>query len=79
MNMGAYFLSCFGGAKHPDDRDPRHGLLLFRAMNTGKVGIESSRSSLIMVDAIQSDPKDVHRIFRVVELIEQHESKRMMG
>lgn len=52
MNMGAYLLSCFSGAKKPDDRDPGHGPLLVGAMNPRKVGIEFSRICLVVVDAV---------------------------
>ncbi len=60
MNMGAYLLTCFSCAENPNDRDLSHGPLLFGAMNLRKLGIEFSRSSLIVVDTVQSDPKEVH-------------------
>lgn len=60
VNMGAYLLTCFSGAENPDDRDLGHGPLLVGAMDPGKLGIKRSRSCLVVVDAVQSDPKNVH-------------------
>ena len=58
--MGAYLLSCFSGAENPDDRDLRHGPLLVGAIDPEKLGIECSGNCLVVIDAVQSDPKIVH-------------------
>lgn len=58
--MSAHLLSCFSGTKNPDDRDLGHSLLLVGAINPGKLGVERSRSCLVVVDAVQSNAEDVH-------------------
>lgn len=61
--MGAYLLSCFSGAENSDDRDlghVGHDPLLDGAMDPGKLGIECSRRCLVVIDAVQSDSKNVH-------------------
>lgn len=52
MNMGAYLLSCFGGAKNPDDRNLRNGPLLVGAMDHRNLGIKYSGSCLVVIDAV---------------------------
>lgn len=52
MNMGAYLLSCFGGTENPDDRDLGNGPLLVGAMDDRKLGIERSRTCLVVVNAV---------------------------
>lgn len=52
VNVGAYLLPCFSSAKDPDDRDLGKGPLLVGAKGPRKLGIECSRSCLVVVDAI---------------------------
>ena len=52
MNMGAYLLSCFGGAENPDDRDLSNGPLLVGAMDHRNLGIKYSGSCLVVIDAV---------------------------
>lgn len=61
MNMGAYLLSCFSGAKNPNDRDLGDGPLLVGAMNSRELGVECSGSCLVVINAIQSNTKEVHQ------------------
>lgn len=60
VNMGAYLLSCFRGAENPDDRDFGNNPLLVGAVDCREGGIECSRSCLVVVDAVESDAKEVH-------------------
>lgn len=60
MNMRAYFLAGLGGPKSPYNRDfwPLRGL---RGVNiVPQLGIKPRRRALIMVQAVQPDPKEVH-------------------
>lgn len=52
VNMGAYLLPCFSSTKDPDDRDLGEGPLLVGAMDARELGIECSRSRLVVVDAV---------------------------
>lgn len=58
--MGADLLACFSGAENPDNRSLGHSPLLVGAINPRKFGIEFSRGCLVVVDAVQSDAKEVH-------------------
>jgi len=79
MNMGAYFLARLGGTKYPDDGDPGCRLLLSGCIVAGYFRIKLCGFCLIVVDAIKSDAKSVHRTCVKARLIEQRELESMVG
>ncbi len=79
MNMGAYFLARLGGTKYPDDGDPGCRLLLSGCIVAGYFRIKLCGFCLIVVDAIKSDAKSVHRSCVKARLIEQRELESMVG
>ena len=77
MNMSAYLLSCLCGPEDSNDRDSWCGLLLRRFTSRRQLGIELGWRCLVMVDAVESDAKEIHRRSGGNELPEQSESERM--
>jgi len=66
MDMGANLLACFGRTEHSDHRYRRGDLLLALVIVASlQLRVQFSWRSLIMIDAVQSNPKDIHPKSRV--------------
>lgn len=60
MDMSAYFLTCFRGPEDSDNGNSWYGLMLGRPTGSGQLRIELGWRSLVVVDAVEPDAKEIH-------------------